>query len=555
MAAQAGNGVVLSYGAQGSQQLGTAVVLDYSAATGQRRVSASTAAAWRSAALVRDALRAVTPVSVEVIKRKLSPWRGAATLRTEESPSWILSTALTQRTAAQWLAPGALQHARDALPWGVATALVRISRAPWLGPMRPVQPGEAARWGKSVVVDQASAAPWLGPMRALLPGVDVVYARSAPADRTQDVAWNRYTTQLAPSYSVVIPVYDPSQGLEALYVVPVQKVYMAVNTATLRRVDTDTQLPTFALSLSLAAGSWVWSFDATLPADQLSVVEPVNGEPVELEATINGTPFRVLADSITRDREFGKQTIRVAGRGKASMLDIPYSQVYTFGETNDRTAQQLMNEALGMSEFGATWTLNWGATDWLVPAGVWNYTGSQIGALNTIATAAGLYLQPDPSALTMSVLPQYPLAPWDWQANVAPDFELPADVVQRESIQWADKLVYNRVFVSGAQAGVLGQVTRTGTAGDLVAPMVTDALITAVDAARQRGIAVLSDTGRIATVTLRLPVLATTGIIQPGKFVRYDDGGTTRLGIVRSTSLEVAMPAIWQTIGVETHVS
>jgi hypothetical protein len=45
---------------------------------------------------------------------------------------------------------------------------------------------------------------------------------------------------------------------------------------------------------------------------------------------------------------------------------------------------------------------------------------------------------------------------------------------------------------------------------------------------------VLADVGRQAMVSLRLPVLPETGIIVPGKFVRYVDGGTTRLGLTRS---------------------
>ena len=68
------------------------------------------------------------------------------------------------------------------------------------------------------------------------------------------------------------------------------------------------------------------------------------------------------------------------------------------------------------------------------------------------------------------------------------------------------------------------------------------------------GLAVLSDTGRIASVNLRMPVLSETGIIPPGKFVSYVDGGTERIGITRSVSVDVGLPEIWQVIGVETHV-
>ena len=123
----------------------------------------------------------------------------------------------------------------------------------------------------------------------------------------------------------------------------------------------------------------------------------------------------------------------------------------------------------------------------------------------------------------------------------------------RESLRWLEKPAYNRVFVSGQEVGVLGQVTRAGTAGDVLAPMVVDALITEAAAARQRGIAVLSDTGRQIEVSLRLPVLAETGIIEPGAFVEYQDGSVTRLGIVRATQVQAGLPEVWQTLGVQAY--
>jgi hypothetical protein len=130
---------------------------------------------------------------------------------------------------------------------------------------------------------------------------------------------------------------------------------------------------------------------------------------------------------------------------------------------------------------------------------------------------------------------------------------LPVDAVARESLRWLDKPAYNRVFVSGQELGVLGQVTRAGTAGDVLAPMVVDALITEAAAARQRGIAVLSDTGRQIEVSLRLPVLAEIGIIEPGAFVEYQDGSVTRLGLVRATQVQAGLPEVWQTLGVQAY--
>lgn len=237
------------------------------------------------------------------------------------------------------------------------------------------------------------------------------------------------------------------------------------------------------------------------------------------------------------------------------MLAAPYAPVMNFTNVESRTAQQLMNDVLTHdgtpTGIPLGWIVDWGLMDWNVPAGVFAHQGTWIEALTAIANAAGAILMPHRSTLNLKVRHRYPVPPWEWDA-VTPDFVLPAAAVSRESLRWQEKPAYNRVFVSGQEVGVLGQVTRAGTAGDSLAPMVVDALITEA-AARQRGLAILSDTGRQIEVTLRLPVLSETGLIEPGAFVKYQDGSVTRLGLVRSTNVQAGWPEVWQTLGVETH--
>jgi hypothetical protein len=211
-----------------------------------------------------------------------------------------------------------------------------------------------------------------------------------------------------------------------------------------------------------------------------------------------------------------------------------------------------MANVLTANGVGIGWGVDWGLTDWPVPSGVFSYQGSWMDGVVKIAQAAGGYVHPHPIAQTLRVRPRYPLPPWQW-GTLAADVVLPADAVEQESIQWIDRPLYNRVFVRGEAQGILGQVTRTGTAGDLLAPMVVDPLITHADAARQRGIAVLSDTGRKIEISLRLPVAADMGgLLEPGKVISYQDGSATRKGIVRSVKVDASFPNVWQTIGVES---
>jgi hypothetical protein len=336
-------------------------------------------------------------------------------------------------------------------------------------------------------------------------------------------------------------------------VVPVRRVYLVLNDVSLHRLIDGVEVPVLTLSLSLEAGSWTWGFEAVLPAIAEPLVDPGRAAaPVELLVRVNGTTFRVLAEGIRRERRFGEASVRVSGRGRNAVLAAPYAPVMTFSNAEARTARQLMDDVLTLNGVSLGWTVDWDLTDWIVPARVFAHQGTWIEALAAIAGAAGGDLLPHPTEQSLRVRHRYPVAPWGWH-TVTPDVVLPVDAVARESVRWLEKPAYNRVFVTGQEVGVLGQVTRAGTAGEVLAPMVVDPLITEAAAARQRGLAVLADTGRQIEVSLRLPVLAATGIIEPGAFVEYQDGSVTRLGMVRATQVEAGLPEVWQTLGVQAY--
>lgn len=350
------------------------------------------------------------------------------------------------------------------------------------------------------------------------------------------------------------PVNPENPPSEAGVVVPVRKAYIIMNEVRLFKVEGNVELPVLSLSLDIDMDSWTWGFNVTLPAESLSLVSSsTQGAPVELDATVNGETFRMLAETISRTRTFGRSTVTVQGRGQSAYLSSPYSPVLDFYNAEGKTAQQMMIAALTTNGVSIGWEVDWGITDWFVPANVWSKRGSYIEAVTSITNAVGAYVLPHASEKKLLIRPRYPALPWQWD-TVTPDFELPADVVDTESIKWEEKPAYNGIYVSGTNNGVLGYVKRTGSAGNYMAPMITDPLITHVDAVRMAGSAVLADTGRMTSLTLSLPVLPETGIIKPGKMVRYVDGTTSVIGLVKGVSVSMsAAPSLRQTIEVETH--
>ena len=336
-------------------------------------------------------------------------------------------------------------------------------------------------------------------------------------------------------------------------VVPIRRVYMIFNSVTLYRVDTGAALRALSFSMSLNDGSWTWNWEASLHESARNHLgRDGSGRPAELAVVVNGVNFRLLLENRAKDERFSPELrFSVSGRGKAAMLDEAYAPSMNFGNTADRTAQQLAAEVLTINGAPIGWDIEWGLTDWLVPGGAWTFQGTYISAINDIATAVGGYVQPHNTDAMLRILPRYPAAPWDW-GSVTPDVVIPRMTAEVVSTDYVDKPVYNQVHVGGIAAGVFGPWKRAGTAGDREAPQVTHALITHADAQRQRARAVLSDTGSQALISLSMQVRPESGVIMPGKYIRYQ-GDEEVMGIVRGVTLNWNRPTLRQVLRVETH--
>lgn len=487
------------------------------------------------------------------------------------------------------------------LPWREAAPLAAEVAAPHAELSRTNRPALFSPWGEATPRHAEAAAAWIDRLRHRRPELHLLWAEARRAGLTLAQAFDvgrpiRLDTRIPwqearrplPGVSVVIvippvhvPCYNPIPGEPVILrfkdlapasldlrfhcpnwtppgagtvVIPILRSYIVHNDILLKRTDNNLVLPALALSLSIDADSWCWGWSASLPAAHLGNVLPANGQaPVEFEAVINGVHWLLLGEKVRRDRRFGSDRIALSGRGIAAELGAPYASAVSRSNTADLTAQQIMDAALQINGVGIGWGINWGLVDWLVPAGVWNHSGSHIEAIARVAEAGGGYIQASRTAKTLNILPRYPVLPWEWASSVVPDFSLPAAVTTTESVEWQDNPAWNAVYVSGAQAGILAQVKRQGTAGDLAAPMIVDALNTHADAARQRGAAVLATAGRSLRQTLETPVLPGVGIYPVGSFVEFVDGATTRLGIVRGVSVNANLPVVRQTIEVECH--
>lgn len=339
---------------------------------------------------------------------------------------------------------------------------------------------------------------------------------------------------------------DPEPG--GTIVVPPVRVRYVINETYLTRVADGARVPVVSMTVELDYKSWAWGLNAIVPAAAQGMLAPGRRDaPREVSAWINGTEIRFIIEEMDHDRVFGERNVRVSGRGRHAELDVMQR---SYSNTAPRTSLQLMQDVLTLNNVPVGYDLDYQQTPWVVPGGVFAHQGTYISALKRIAEAGGGYLRPHFNRPEFSVLPLWPRAPWD--AQVA-DIVIPAGAVTRESMRWVDKANYNQVWVCGQEQGHRGDVRRTGTSGDVPTQMVIDELITSPDAAQQRGLSILADTGLQREIGLSLPVLPATGIIVPGKYIDYEDGSTHYKGLVRSVSVRVDEGFVEQTISIQSH--
>lgn len=486
---------------------------------------------WQNGTPVRAALDQHWQEGVRHRLAIATHWQEGVRLRAVADTHWQELRRLRAAVTTQWQSTGRHLRASLAARWGAGVPQRIDLRTHWQEAMRPrsgVSPRPKPPEPKPPCYDPATIG-------------RLVFTDPATGDGRLVFVCQRGSV-LPPAGIVVLP----------------SRSYIVINSVEIRRADSPASdpLPSEGFSMQLNRQSWTWTFSVSFHASARDAVAlGPDGQPVELEVRVNGQPFRMQGEKLGRSKRFPEHMVTVSGRGRAAVLDAPSAPVQTFSQALDRTAQQLMNEALTVNGVGFGWSVDWQLTDWLVPGGVWMHQGTWSSALADIAGAVGGYLQPHDTDPILRVLPLWPKPWWEWAA-LAPDIELPEGFAETDDTEVVDLPGYNRIFVTGENVGNTFDLTRNGTAGDVLKqPMIVHPLITTIGAAKQRAIAELAESGRMLKHKMLLPVLPQTGVIKPGTILRYvDDLRAQRLGIVRSTAVAEQWPALTQALDLDSHV-
>lgn len=280
------------------------------------------------------------------------------------------------------------------------------------------------------------------------------------------------------------------------------------------RVSDNQEINIFSASLSLNRSSWAATISLACGSrgdkDMLFA-----GGPQLFKLVINGYEFYGLAEQPSLSHQFGQTSWTINARSSIAALASPHVAPRSYTNSTAKGVAALITDELA----GTGWTLDYQMTAYNVPAGAFSYQNkTKIEAIAQVVSAIGGMLYADGATNTLIVRPRWPVVPWA-TALAVPDIAVHDDVILQYNSTPAVNPLYNKVFVRGEQQGVMCGVRRTGTAGDVIAPDIVDALITDNQAARMRGTAELADSGYKDDISITLPVMATLPPCLPGSLL------------------------------------
>lgn len=331
---------------------------------------------------------------------------------------------------------------------------------------------------------------------------------------------------------------------------PIKDWWYIVNEMSVTRLDNGQEIAVYNGDYRCDRSSWCWSYGLTIPAYELSKVEPINGQPVILKIMINGHEHRMLLENRTRSRQFGKDTYKLSGRSPIALLDAPYAPTRSFTQENERTSVQLAQAEL--DRVNSDVALNWQLIDalgWILPTDSMSYSNqTPITAIKSLVEAAGGFVYSEPDSNTLSIKPLYKKTFWDPIAIEEYDRLIPESLVSDQSTDYESYPDYNGVFITNDRTGDTGQVKRVGTAGDILFEPFNSPLLTTVAAMHSKGRSLLAKAGMVESHSMLMPVTAEVGLCKPGELIAFD---AAWWGIVDSVSGSFSYSKVTQTVVVE----
>ena len=429
-------------------------------------------------------------------------------------------------------------------PWGPLTRTENTLISGWVNSLKVVDFSYRTLWGKEYYDEICYRAYEPDAGGSISFNIDTTIANVGDGDHV-DFFFDQMTYDLRCSQEEETGYRDQylyvyAEDAEVYPSTPIQDLYIFMNSMSLIRTEDSMELSTVEAAVSLDFDSWSWGFTATLSTEEsyLAVMPTVDGT-TEVQLTMNGYTWLFVVENARETIRFGRRSWSISGRSISAELAAPEAPVDSYTETSQMTAVQLMEQAIE----NTGWTIDFSGVDWLVSADALSYTDkTPIQVVKYIAEAGGCRVQSVRNSKTLNVIPRYNGDPWEW-STATPDLSIDQSIVRSFGHKWVGGPSYQGVYISGTTQGVLCFVIRDGTDGTPLAPMATNALITATEAARELGRTKLAASCCYDSVAMNLPLAEdpdTPAVLLPGTIVQVIETRETWMGQVTSCKISGA---------------
>ena len=333
--------------------------------------------------------------------------------------------------------------------------------------------------------------------------------------------------------------------------IPNQNWWYIVNEIEVSRLDNGQKIHVFNGSYRTDRSSWCWSYNLTIPASELSKLDPIVGQPVILKIVVNGYQHLMLLENRTRSRQFASETYTLTGRSVSALLDAPSSPPRAFLQQNERTSVQLAQAEIDRSAYPDL-MLNWQLIDalgWIVPTESFSYGGlTPIKAIQEIAKAGGGFVYSEADSQAITIKPLYKKTYWDPIAISEYDILLPESIVTEQSTDYEVYPDYNGITLTNDKTGLTGQIKRTGTSGDVLYESVNNRLFTSNQVMGSYGKSKLAKAGLVESHTFSMPLTSEIGQCKPADILAFN---AEFWGVVDSVSVSFTYSKVTQSVTVE----
>ncbi|WP_104499021.1 hypothetical protein [Acinetobacter indicus] len=328
---------------------------------------------------------------------------------------------------------------------------------------------------------------------------------------------------------------------------PNQNWWYVVNTLQVTRLDTGQEIIVRDGSYNSSRGSWCWSYSLTVPASEMAKLESTG--PVILKILVNGNEHHMLYEEHTRTRRFAEEFYTLTGRSQTALLSSDYAPLRSFLQENESTSVQLVQAEL--DRVSSSTVLNWQLIDalgWIVETESLSYTNlAPIDAIKMVAEAGGGFVYSEQGSNTLSIKPLYKKAFWDTLTVDDYDRLLPESLVLQHSESFEDLHDYNAITLTNPRNGNIGQIKRTGTAGDVLLEPVSNPMFNPVSMG-SFGKSKLARAGRVEQHSFTAPIHTDFNECQPGEILAFN---AEFWGIVDSVNVAFSHAEVTQTVKVE----